>query len=83
MKGLAHVIGWILVIGGIIAIGVIIYLVATDRFVGNFLTGLLLCAPAALVAVIGFSLTRVGRKAEEATTKFGDPDAQWTRRSIR
>lgn len=83
MKGLAHVIGWILVIGGIVAIGVIVYLVVSGQIVGNFLTGLLLSAPAALVAVIGFALTRVGRKAEEATTKFGDADAQWTRRSIR
>ena len=80
MRTAGRVIGWLLILGSIIGIGVVVWLFTSGRFPGGFLPTLLVSAPAILALLIGIALTRAGRKQ---TTTFGEPDPQWTRRSLR
>jgi hypothetical protein len=80
MRTVGRIIGWILILVGVVAIPVIVWLVVSERIPGNFLSILLLAGPAILAIIIGTALARAGSKA---TTSYGDPDPQWTRRNLR
>ena len=80
MGAVGRVIGWLLILGSIVAVGVVVWLFVSDRVPGGFLPALLLSAPALLAFLIGVALTRSGRKQ---STSFGEADPQWTRRSLR
>ena len=80
MRTVGRIIGWILILAGVVAIPVIIWLDVSGRIPGSFLTALLLSAPAVLAIIIGAFLARAGSKA---TTTYGEADPQWTRRNLR
>lgn len=80
MRAVGRIIGWILILAGVIAIPVIIWLDVSGRIPGSFLTALLLSAPAVLAIIIGAFLARAGKPD---STSFGEADPQWTRRNIR
>lgn len=73
-------IGWILILVGVVAIPVIVWLVVSGTIPGSFLSILLLAGPAILAIIIGAALAR---SAAPASTSFAAPDPQWTRRSLR
>ena len=76
MKALARLIGWILLLAGVVAIVGIVWGVLSDRLPDSFMAVLLMCAPVVLVLIIGRVLTRVGRRQESAPMNV----EQWTRR---
>lgn len=80
MRTVGRVIGWVLILLGVVAIPVIVWLSVSGRIPGNFLSILLLAGPAILMIIIGAALARAGSKA---TTSYGEPDPQWTRRNLR
>lgn len=81
MKSVGKIVGWVLMLLGVVAIGVVIYLIVGDRIPGNFLTGLLLSAPALLAILIGSGLVRAANRRQSTT--FNGPDPQWTRNRVR
>lgn len=83
MNGFWRAFGGLLVLIGLVAIGVVAYLIGTGRVPGNFLTGLLLSTPALLVIFIGSSVSRAAKRRAQISTTFDAADAQWTRRRIR
>jgi len=80
MRTVGRIIGWILILGGAVAIPVIIWLSVSGRIPGNFLSIVLLAGPAVLAIIVGVALARAGSKTKPS---YGEPDAQWTRRNIR
>lgn len=81
MNGFWRVVGWLLMLIGFAAIGVIAYLIGTGRVPGNFLTGLLVATPALVVVFIGSAIARAAKR--RSTTVFNEPDPEWTRRRLR
>lgn len=81
MKAVGKVVGWILVLIGIVAVGVVVYLIVSDRIPGNFLAGLMLSAPGLLLVVIGSAMIRASSR--RADSMSNPPDPEWTRKRIR
>lgn len=74
MKVLVRLLGWILILVGIVGGITGVVLVATGRISGNFLTAVYVAAPAVLMIIIGRAMTRAGRRGKNS---YGE---QWTRK---
>ena len=76
MKTVAKMIGWIMVIAGVIAAIGLVWGVMSHRLPSSFLPILLMCAPVVLVLIVGRVLIRVGGREDMVPTNV----EQWTRR---
>lgn len=76
MKTVAKMIGWILVIAGVIAVIGLVWGVMSDRLPSSFMAILLMSAPVVLVLIIGRVLIRVGSRENTVPMNV----EQWTRR---
>lgn len=70
---LVRILGWILILLGVLGGIVGAVLVVTERIPGGLLTALYIAAPAILVIVIGRAMSRAGRRGKDS---YAD---QWTR----
>jgi hypothetical protein len=75
MKMVVRLVGWVLIAVAIVGGVAGVVLVATNRISGGMVVAGYVAAVTILVVIIGWALTRVGRRRKEVY------DAQWTRKA--